>query len=354
MSHSFEIRQRDTDEHRPNHFEMLIDGIDAEITVDPMQFMPWALLKAEGDPAKAVEICNARATHAIQRRINRLREGRVAAGIPVLVESDRKAKGDRIDEKEAVRRFLSRGFQKDEFGRRILGTDGKPVRRNDPRTKEESDRRRKARNSFHDHEAEWRDRRAKLIAIREQALADLQAEVAANPSKRGKLERDMALLRDELRALKPAVLAASHGFQYAYGQYLIKGVQLATDDIRIVPCMTNTTVDTERDAKDQVSDFTTLDEFDGAGYTTGGQALDNQAVNIDDANDRAEFDADDEAATLSAGTRSIQGNLLINFVTNLNSSLPLHWIEYASNKTPDGSTFTVVFNAEGILQAADG
>jgi hypothetical protein len=46
--------------------------------------------------------------------------------------------------------------------------------------------------------------------------------------------------------------------------------------------------------------------------------------------------------------------LLINFVTNLNSSLPLHWIEYASNKTPDGSTFTVVFNAEGILQAADG
>jgi hypothetical protein len=193
-----------------------------------------------------------------------------------------------------------------------------------------------------------------LIAAKEQELATVQAEVAAHPEKAAKLERDIVAIRDQLRELRPAVLAASHGFQYAYYKYLTKAVDLVNDDIRIVPCMTNTTVDTQRDSMTSVSAFTTLDEFDGSGYSTGGQALDTQAVNVDDANDRAEFDADDEAATLGAGTRSIQGNLLISWITNLNSSLPLHWIEYAANKTPDGSTFTVVFNAEGILQAADG
>jgi hypothetical protein len=150
------------------------------------------------------------------------------------------------------------------------------------------------------------------------------------------------------------VLAASHGFQYAYTQYLTKAINLASDDIRIWPLMTNTTLDTVRDAVDTFSDVT-ADEFDGSGYSSGGLALDSQAVAVDDANDRAEFDSADEVVTaLGAGTRSIQGVALGLFVTNTAASLPLHWIEFASNKTPDGADFTFVFNAEGILQAADG
>ena len=354
MTHTFEIRQREANEHRNGHFEFLIDGVEAEITVDPTQFLPRALVEAGNDPVKAMEICERQAKHAIERRIQRLKNGRLDSGVPALVEGPRKAKIDRLSSEEAVKRFLSRGFEKDEFGRRVLDDDGKPIKRTAPRTREQSDRRRKQRNERRDHIADWIERRKALISRRQQELADLEAAVRVNPAKRGKLERDIVSLRNQLRDLQAPVLNASHGFQFAYGQYLKKQRDLVNDDIRIVPCMTNTTVDTERDAKDQVSDFTTLDEFDGSGYSTGGQALDNQAVNIDDANDRAEFDADDEAATLGAGTRSIQGNLLIAFVTNLNSSEPLHWIEYASNKTPDGSTFTVVFNAEGILQAADG
>lgn len=411
MPHSYELSVRETHEHRAGHHELLIDGIDGEITVDPSQFMKKALRESLGDPVAATAICERYARRAIERRIERLKEGRVqTAGVTAVVEASRKQSPKRVGEDEAVTRFLSRGYEKNEHGIRVHGLDGQHVRRTAPRTREESERRRKIRNQRADFSAEWLDRRKALIAKRESELSALESEMqAASPDKAAKLAREVSRLKDELarlktpgsdnpavlqrieqiancerelselahlglrypdaaaslaariaalrdriRELKAPVLAASHGFQFAYGEYFNADTDLVTGDVRIVPCMTNTTVDTQRDAIDQVSDFTTLDEFDGSGYSTGGQALDNQAVNIDDANDRAEFDADDEAATLGAGTRSIQGNLLIEFISTLNGSLPLHWIEYSANKTPDGSTFTVVFNAEGILQAADG
>jgi hypothetical protein len=243
------------------------------------------------------------------------------------------AKLSRGDESRAVAAFLNRGH--------LRGLD-----------KADRKKRMQRKAERYDHEAEWRERRAKLIALREADLEEWRAKLAAgNP----KAERWVRLLIQELQALRAPVLAASHGIQYAYGQYLTKQVDLVNDDIRMIMLMTNTTVDTERDAKDQVSDFTTLDAHDGANAPASGSALDSQAVNIDDANDRAEFDAADEVITaLGAGTRPVQGELLFSFITNLNSSLPLHYIEYASNKNPDGSDFTRVFNAEGILQAADG
>jgi hypothetical protein len=352
--HSFEIRQRQSGEHRGpsdgrlGHVEMVIDGIGTEYTNDPMQAFERCLKQAIGEgklpggeaEKRAIELCEARSIYCLNRVINHIREGSmIPGGVPLATGGGLDLapikKPPRTDEHNAAVGFLNRG--------KLKGLD-----------KDDRKKREQHRNERRDHSAEWRERRLALIQAREKELTELVAELHANPGKAGKLDRQIMALREELQALQTPVLAASHGFQYAYGQYLTKQVQLVTDDIRIVPCMTNTTVDTERDAKDAVSDFTTLDEFDGSGYSTGGQALDNQAVNIDDANDRAEFDADDEAATLGAGTRSIQGNLLISFITNLNSSLPLHWIEYASNKTPDGSLFTVVFNAEGILQAADG
>lgn len=391
-THTYERRVREASEHRAGHSELLIDGLEAEITVDPSQFMKKALRESLGDPVAAQAICERYARRAIERRIERLREGRVAtAGVTALVEASRKQSPKRVGENEAVERFLNRG--------RLKGL-----------TADDRKRRKAKRDQRHDHAADWFERRKALIAKRESELSALESELkAAPPDKAAKLAREVsrlkddltrlktpgsdnpavqqrldeiwkvereladmahfglrypdaapalaariAALRDRIRELKAPVLNASHGFQFAYGEYLNADTDLVSGDVRIVPCMTNTTCDTQRDAIDQYSDFTTPDEFDGSGYSTGGQALDNQAVNIDDANDRAEFDADDEAATLGAGTRSIQGNLLIEFISTLNGSLPLHWIEYSANKTPDGSLFTVVFNAEGILQAADG
>lgn len=351
--HTFEIRQAQAGEvyghedGRLGHFGIFIDGHDTEYSNDPMQAFPTCMQQAMAEglapggeaEKRALELCEERSRHCLERIVNHIKDGSlIPGGVPLGAKGldlSPAKKPARRDETAAVTAFLNRGS--------LNGLDA-----------DDRHKRRQKRHETHDHEAAWRDRRNQLIAAKEKELADVQADAAANPEKAPKLMRTMALLRDELRGLKPAVLAASHGFQYAYYKYLTKAVDLVNDDIRIVPCMTNTSADTQRDSMTSVSAITTLDEFDGSGYSTGGQALDTQAVNVDDANDRAEFDADDEAATLGAGTRSIQGNLLISFITNLNSSLPLHWIEYAANKTPDGSTFTVVFNAEGILQAADG
>lgn len=353
MTHTILIRPRQVGElygpedGRLGHLEIVIDGLETEYTHDPNQHFPKCLKQAlaeglaPGGPAekRAADLCQQLGEHCLGRVVKHIQDGSlIPGGVPLTAGGGLDLapikKPGRRDAAAAVKAFLNRG--------RLSGLDS-------GQRKDRAAR----RNERRDHTAEWHERRAKLIAVRAAELAELEAE-ASDPAKREKLQRDIVALRDQLRALQAPVLAASHGFQYAYGRYLQKQVDLVNDDIRIVPCMTNTTVDTERDGKTAVSGFTTLDEFDGSGYSTGGQALDNQAVNIDDANDRAEFDADDEAATLGAGTRSIQGNLLISFITNLNSSLPLHWIEYASNKTPDGSVFTCAFNAEGILQAADG
>ncbi len=345
----YEIYQRQDNQHRAGHFGFLIEGVEAEITVEPAQFLEKALreVTAEGvtDPAKHAiavqERCDEYARRAIQRRIDRLQNGTVPAGVDIgkrntngvnAGTAGELAKRKRTPETRAVEVFLNRG--------KLRGLD-----------KDARKKRSAWQKATYDNNADWRQRRLALIKAREADLAYWQTEHAnGNP----KAPRNIAALKTELAGLTAPVLAASHGFQYAYTQYLTKAINLASDDIRIWPLMTNTTLDTVRDAVDTFSDVT-ADEFDGSGYSSGGLALDSQAVAVDDANDRAEFDSADEVVTaLGAGTRSIQGVALGLFVTNTAASLPLHWIEFASNKTPDGSDFTFVFNAEGILQAADG
>jgi hypothetical protein len=382
---TYAIKRRRSNEHRAGQFALVIDGMEGELTTDPSQFMEKALRVAieEGhSPGSEAALlfadnyCQERATIALERVAGRIRNGSLYAhGVPLDAAGfDLKklpyGKVRKGSEKAALDSFMSRGRlsrylyaptsgavqefsrlltqeEMDEFGLTFEGSR--------PLTEEERVHRKREKDTRRDHAAEWQKNRKALIANRQQFLDKLYRELQAIGlgDKREYIKKAIALTKAEIANLMIGIVNASHGFQYAYGQYWTKQVSLSADDIRIVPCMTNTTADTERDAKDAVSDFTTLDEFDGSGYSTGGQALDNQAVNIDDANDRAEFDADNEAATLSAGTRSIQGNLLISFITDLNSSLPLHWVEYASSKTPDGSTFTVTFDAEGILQMAD-
>jgi len=345
---AIEIVRRDTHQHRPGQFSLLIDGHDAEYTNDHAQHFPKMLARclAEGlSPAeanlKAAHLADEAAKHALQRVANRIAAGRLfPGGMPtdlaglapqLLPKAARLAASGDL----AAAAFVNRG--------RLAGL-----------TDEERVERVKNRDTQTDHAAAWRKNRAALLAHRNQELQKLRGELpTAAAAWRPKLERRVAALEAEIAGLQIGIVNATHGFQYAYGQYLQAGVNMVSDDIRLVPLMTNTSVDTERDAKDQVSDFTTLDEADGSGYATGGLALDNQAVNIDDANDRAECDADDETvSSFGACTRSIQGVLVIKFSGSLSASMPLHWLEFASNKTPDGSDFVFQINAEGYIQAA--
>ncbi len=140
---------------------------------------------------------------------------------------------------------------------------------------------------------------------------------------------------------------ASKIFNYAKQQLAMGGIDLDTHDIRAILCMSNTTCDTANDGINTVDDLT-LDECDGANYVR--KALTNEAVNLDDTNDRAEFDADDLTWTaLGVGTRATQGVLLIRHITNDSDSMPIAWIEFASNVTHDGTNFQIQWNSEGIL-----
>lgn len=144
---------------------------------------------------------------------------------------------------------------------------------------------------------------------------------------------------------------ASHVFNAAKTRLWNGTIDLDTHDIRAKLLMTNTTADTEVDTVVFVGDLTTLDLMDGANYVD--KALANEACATDDGNDRSEFDADDITwSSLGAGSRSVQGLLLYKFVTNDADSPLIAWIEFASPVAPDGSNFTIQFNAEGILQMA--
>lgn len=126
---------------------------------------------------------------------------------------------------------------------------------------------------------------------------------------------------------------------------------LASDDIRVLLVMTNTTADTEKDVA-TFGDFTTLDEFDGANYTSLGIALTGEAVTADDANDRGEFDAVDvDFPALGPGTRQIQAGIAYKFVTDLASSIPLAYIDSGGFPlTGIGGNVLVTWNEQGILQ----
>lgn len=132
-------------------------------------------------------------------------------------------------------------------------------------------------------------------------------------------------------------------------------IDLNADDIRARLCMTNTTCDTEVDAINDLADYTTIDPADATGYAD--VALSGEAVAADDPNNRAEFDATDISFTGLGGdaSRAYQGVLLYKFVDGTNANdLPLCFIDFTSDIPATATQVDVPWNAEGILQLAQG
>lgn len=136
---------------------------------------------------------------------------------------------------------------------------------------------------------------------------------------------------------------------------ILKGdIVFDTDDIRIALLMTNTTADTETDGIVNLSDFTTLDEADATGYAR--QALASEAVNTDNTNDRAEFDAADDSFTGLGGdaSRNYQGLLLYKHVDGTNANdIAIAYIPFSSALNSTATQVDIPFDAEGILQLAN-
>ncbi len=82
-------------------------------------------------------------------------------------------------------------------------------------------------------------------------------------------------------------------------------------------------------------------------YSTGGETLANQAVSQVDASDLAKWDADDVSWTTSTITARYAA--LID-VTNTNSLIAC--FDFGADKSSSSGTFTVAFNASGIMTLA--
>lgn len=134
-------------------------------------------------------------------------------------------------------------------------------------------------------------------------------------------------------------------------EQLAKGLlAMHSSSWRVALLMTNTTVTSNEDAA-TVSGISTLDEYNGSGYAR--QTPASPAVNRDDPNNRAEFDANDITfAALGAGTRQAQGMLLIKNVDGTAANdIPVAYIDgtgfpFAGN----GGDVTIQWNVEGIVQ----
>lgn len=133
--------------------------------------------------------------------------------------------------------------------------------------------------------------------------------------------------------------------------FLSAGVDFTTADTRVILVMTSTTANTEKDVN-TIAAFTTLDEYDGSNYTTGGAALASKVVTEDPSNNRAFFDAADLTfSALGAGTRQCKAAIIYKFITNLGLSVPLAYVDTGGFPfSGNGSNVTLQWNAAGLIQ----
>ena len=125
----------------------------------------------------------------------------------------------------------------------------------------------------------------------------------------------------------------------------------ASVDWRAMLVMSDTTADTEVDAQNP-GDFTTLDEYNGAGYSRA--TLTGEAVNEDLSNNRAEFTASpwNFGSTVAAGSRQVVGMLVYQHVDGTNANdLNAYYIDSGGFPfSGAGGPIDVTPNAEGISQ----
>lgn len=134
------------------------------------------------------------------------------------------------------------------------------------------------------------------------------------------------------------------GFTYNEAKRAIASgeIDFASDDIRALLVMSNTTADTDDDVN-TISGITTLDEFGGANYAR--KALTGEAVSEDAGNNKATFDADNPVWTaLGNGARQIAGVVIYKHVTNDADSVPLFYMDGGSFPfDPGGADVTLQF-----------
>jgi hypothetical protein len=121
------------------------------------------------------------------------------------------------------------------------------------------------------------------------------------------------------------------------------GIDLDTDTIKVALVTSSYTPD--QDAHDFFDDVT--NEVSGTGYTAGGASLANKAVTADNTDNEGVFDADDVAWTTS--TITARGAVIYKSTGTASTSALICYLDFGSDKTSTAGTFTIAWNAEGIL-----
>lgn len=144
----------------------------------------------------------------------------------------------------------------------------------------------------------------------------------------------------------------SHMYTHALAEHMKGNIDLDGDDIRSMLVMTNTTADTEK-TKTTIDGFTTLDEFDGSGYTR--QTLTGKVVVKNTVNNRGEFSMDNITfGPIDAGTRDIAAVLIYKHVTDDTDAIPLFYINTGAGLAPPitatGGQLIIEAAAQGLVQ----
>ena len=135
---------------------------------------------------------------------------------------------------------------------------------------------------------------------------------------------------------------------------LMGGSFTGAPDCRVYLLMTNTTCDTELDAQ-TMSDFTTIDECDGAGYVQLDLLTGTTAYDV--ANDRLEYDAadgdmDGGSSIIAAASRDVSMYLVKRYVDGTDANDVPWFAKEIGPYTLAGGAFDFTWNAEGLLQIA--
>ena len=134
-------------------------------------------------------------------------------------------------------------------------------------------------------------------------------------------------------------------------------IDLLTDTIKVMLVTSSYTFNADDDFLDNGGANDPTDhELSGTGYQagfagTGRKTLSNKAVNLDDANDRSEFDntVDLTWTAINAGTAAAA--IVYKHLTSDAASVMIAYIDTSGFPiVTNGGDLTLAFNAEGILQ----
>lgn len=134
----------------------------------------------------------------------------------------------------------------------------------------------------------------------------------------------------------------------AFKKYIMNGsIDLDTDTINVM--LVTSTYTPDQDAHEFRDDIT--NEVSGTGYSAGGSALAGKAVTADNTDNEGVFDANDVSWTTS--TITARAAVLYKARGGASSADELIcYIDFGSDKISTAGTFTIAWNAEGILNLA--